>query len=349
MATFTKEFPSVRSDLLVLMTTSPILDNAIRAIGALTASRQGARAISALRVALLDRGLVRGDDVLWATFLLGVFELHSDCSGEGYVSHVFHGTSALLQLTGPSSSMTPLRRAFYDIFRVVEASRALPHCESTILTEPTWLRFQQMQQESRDYWDPLDEISTLMIDASTFILRARETTSRIFAANRDTNPSVLSLAMEGLKIQQTIYHWHDQTLAHRSQGHPSTNIDLALLEYHALLLFILSDSRAFPNCIYPPGPRLTPAETRDHVTAILDLCARILQLRSAPGILLCFPLLIAGSQIPVQDQRARVLCLVHRVLCSGFGSAKRVRETLMQCWSVCDAEEHVRQRCVAGV
>jgi hypothetical protein len=77
----------------------------------------------------------------------------------------------LLQLVGPSRSMSPLRRAFYDIFRVCEASRALPHSETTILWDPTWLRFQQAQQGSRESWNPLEEITTLMIDTSAFNLR----------------------------------------------------------------------------------------------------------------------------------------------------------------------------------
>jgi hypothetical protein len=94
MSTFTTGFPSILSDLLVLITTSPVLDFAIRALGAMSASRLGTmgfpggvvhlqvvathfyqRAIGTLRVYFSDRNLVRGDDVLWATFLLGLFEV----------------------------------------------------------------------------------------------------------------------------------------------------------------------------------------------------------------------------------------------------------------------------------
>ncbi|KAL3451393.1 hypothetical protein BJX65DRAFT_303975 [Aspergillus insuetus] len=89
MSTFTPGFASILSDLLVLMTASPVLDFAIRELGAMSASRLGNRAIGSLRVCLLDQKHVRGDDVLWATFLLGLFELLCEGSGDGYVSHVF--------------------------------------------------------------------------------------------------------------------------------------------------------------------------------------------------------------------------------------------------------------------
>jgi hypothetical protein len=97
MSTLTTRFPSILSDLLVLMTTSPVLGIAIRALGAMCASRLGTvgarggvlhlqvvatrfyqRAIGTLRVCLSDKNHVQGDDVLWATFLLGLFEVFTD-------------------------------------------------------------------------------------------------------------------------------------------------------------------------------------------------------------------------------------------------------------------------------
>ncbi|CEN60921.1 hypothetical protein ASPCAL07592 [Aspergillus calidoustus] len=347
MSTFTTVFPSALSDLLALMTTSRVLDDAIQALGAMSASRLGTRAISTLRVSLSDKSHARGDDVLWATFLLGLFELLCEGSGDGYISHVFYGTSMLLRLVPPSSSMSPLRRAFYDIFRVCEASRALPHSETTILSEPTWLRFQEAHQGSGDHWNPLEEITTLMIETSAFNLRSRNTISRIPSAELATNPSVLCLAVDGQRLQQTICAWHDHALAYLSQGHhqPRTNVDLALLKYHTLLLFLSGGTHdSFPNWTNLPGPALTQSETCDHVTLILDLSERILRHSSAPGILLFFPLTIAGCRTRREDQRVRIriLSLLDQVLCSGFGTAKRVRETILQCWSRRDAEDRVR-------
>ncbi|KAL3451394.1 fungal-specific transcription factor domain-containing protein [Aspergillus insuetus] len=259
--------------------------------------------------------------------------------------------------------MSPLRRAFYDIFRVCEASRALPHNETTILSEPTWHRFQQAHQGSRDRWNPLEEITTLMLDASAFNLRcvyrksyysqvvlthtfadsSRNTISRISEEERATNPSVLCLAVDGQRLQRAICDWHDHALAHLSQAHhhPTTkpNINLALLKYHALLLFLSGGpDDSFPNWINLPSPALTQSETCDHVTLILDLSEQVLRHGSAPGVLLFFPLTIAGCRAIREDQRGRVLSILDRVRCSGFGTAKRVSETILQCWARRDAE-----------
>jgi hypothetical protein len=116
MSTFTTVFPSALSDLLALMTTSPVLDDAIQALGAMSASRLGTvgvrgevvhlkvvathfyqRAISTLRVFLSDKSHARGDDVLWATFLLGLFEVSRTPSQKSpsYLIDIRHAKSVL--------------------------------------------------------------------------------------------------------------------------------------------------------------------------------------------------------------------------------------------------------------
>ncbi|KAL3485698.1 hypothetical protein BJX62DRAFT_32922 [Aspergillus germanicus] len=180
---FTSGFSVIVSDLLPLIPTSPVLRHAVIAVGALHAKRNSFErepvgedpspvtavasyhtSMVALQACLGDDNVIQRDDVLWATFFLGLFELLSDHSGEGWVKHMLYGTSKMLQLTGPSSCVSPLRRAFYDLFRVLEASRSLLYNKETILSQNGWIWYQMVGGlDITTRWEPMEEIITLMI------------------------------------------------------------------------------------------------------------------------------------------------------------------------------------------
>ncbi len=91
---FTRGFASVTADLVHLMQRSASLRHVAIALGALDASRRGSvcsfrgqdspryvalnlygRSIRALQTQVANVALVRCDDLLWSTFLLGLFEV----------------------------------------------------------------------------------------------------------------------------------------------------------------------------------------------------------------------------------------------------------------------------------
>jgi hypothetical protein len=84
---------------------------------------------------------------------------------------MLYGTSKMLQLAGPSDRMSPPRRMFYDLFRVLEASRTLLYDEETILSQECWLQLQQSLSNNDTRWEPMEEIVTLMIETSAFSQR----------------------------------------------------------------------------------------------------------------------------------------------------------------------------------
>ncbi|KAL2813956.1 fungal-specific transcription factor domain-containing protein [Aspergillus cavernicola] len=351
---FTMNFPSLLPDLLPLIPKSPVLYHAVMAIGALDANRHspgrvphGGRtprvdAISSYHTSLVSlqsclgqENVMRKDDVLWATFFLGLFELLSDDSGEGWVKHMLYGTSKMLQLAGPSNCMSSLRRAFYDLFRVLEASRALLYNEETILSKECWLRLHKKSLCSRitTQWEPMEEILTLMIQTSAFSFRARAIVEKIPELERCTNPPVAWLGAEGLKIQETIYNWHTEALLQLFQDGPNTFLDLALLYYHALLIFLSGNYDYFPYWDKIPAPVLSPAEVFDHLIAILELSDQVLFQSKIPGVVLFFPLTVAGSRARHVDQRSKILSLLDQVFRNGFVVANRVREGLLERWA----------------
>ncbi|OGE47451.1 hypothetical protein PENARI_c044G04319 [Penicillium arizonense] len=355
---FTMRFSSIVPDLLPLISTSPVLYNAVIAVGALEANRHFAgrtlqgeeppyvdsmtsyhKSIGILRSCLGKSNVMQREDVLWATFFLGLFELLSDDSGEGWVKHMLYGTSKMFQLAGPSDCMSSARRIFYDLFRILEASRALLYNEETILSQECWVLLQKTLSSNASRWEPMEEIITIMIQTSTFSLRAAAIIKMIPEAERFTDPSVALLAAEGLNAQDTIYNWHTQTLLQLAQDGPTEYSNLALLYYHALLIFLSGNYDYFPYWDKIPAPVLSPAEISEHLVAILDLSGEVLCHSKIPGVMLFFPVTVAGSRARRVEQRSKVLNLLDWVFCQGFVVANRIRDGLLERWAERDREE----------
>lgn len=91
---FTMSFASIVPDLLPLISTSPVLYHAVIAVGALDPNRHSGRralqgekslyvdsmtsyhkSMGILRSCLGNRDVMQKEDVLWATFFLGLFEV----------------------------------------------------------------------------------------------------------------------------------------------------------------------------------------------------------------------------------------------------------------------------------
>ncbi|KAJ5667865.1 uncharacterized protein N7477_006435 [Penicillium maclennaniae] len=246
----------------------------------------------------------------------------------------------MLQLTGPSSCISSPRKIFYDLFRVLEASRALLYNEETILSQECWLRFQKTLSSEKSQWDPMEEIITLMIHTSCFSLRANDLVEKIPEPERFTNPSVALLAAEGLVVQDQIYNWHSKTLLQLLKDDPDDYLNLALLYYHALLIFLSGNFDYFSYWDHIPAPII------DHLEAILDRSDDLLLHSKIPGVMLFFPVTVAGSRVRFDNQKSRVLDLLDRVFCKGFVVANRVRDGLLVRWAERDRRE--REFCSMG-
>ncbi|OQD69739.1 hypothetical protein PENPOL_c002G04523 [Penicillium polonicum] len=355
---FTTSFAAIVSDLLPLISTSPVLYHAVIAVGTLDANRHtGGRALQGgkspyvdsmtsyhksmgiLRSSLGNRDVMQKDDILWATFFLGLFELLSDESGEGWVKHMLYGTSKMLQLAGPTDCMSSARRIFYDLFRVLEASRALIYNEETILSQECWLGLQKSLSSSAIRWDAIEEIITLMIETSAFSLRAGSIIEMIPEAERFTDPSVALIAAAGLDVQETIYNWHTKALLQLVQDGPNPYSNLALLYYHALLIFLSGNYDYFPYWDNIAAPVLSHAEISEHLTTMVYLSSEVLWHSKIPGVMLLFPLSVAGARARNVDQRSEILNLLNQIFCKGFVVANRIRDNLLKRWIDRDQEE----------
>ncbi|KAJ5472273.1 Protein of unknown function DUF3468 [Penicillium desertorum] len=295
-----------------------------------------------LRSSLGNSNVMQREHILWATFFLGLFELLSDDSGEGWVKHMLYGTSKMLQLTGPTDCMSSPRRIFYDLFRVLEASRALLYNEETILSQKCWLQLQRALSSNATRWEPMEEIITLMIETSAFSLRAGTIIRMLPEAERFTDPSVALIGIEGLNVQQIIYDWHTRTLLQLVQDGPNEYSNLALLYYHALLIFLSGNYDYFPYWDNIPAPVLSAAEITEHLSTILYLASEVLRHTKIPGVMLFFPVTVAGSRAHADDQRSQILGLLDLVFSKGFVVANRIRDNLLKRWAKRDREGIIR-------
>ncbi|KAL5346425.1 hypothetical protein ACLOAV_008696 [Pseudogymnoascus australis] len=349
---FTTSFQGLDTEILHLVRTSPVLYHSAIAIGALDASRRGSisvpkgrespqytafssyrTSIRVLQASVSEKDAAQRDDVLWGTFFLGLFELLSDPSGEGWVKHMLHGTSMILRLSRLDKNMSSLRRTFYGIFRMLEASRALLYGEATILSEVSWVNFHKKLVSGDEIWDPIEEILALMIRCSTFNLRARQIVSEIPELQRYTDPAVAALGFEGLVIQDAMYAWHAQALSlMNSTSSDSSPLLLALAYYNALLIFLSGSFDYFPYWAAPNAPILPKSEITAHVTAILQLTDAALKTSRLAGALMFFPLRVAGSRAGGKEQRSEILGMLSRVAQRGFVVAGRIRDDLQEVW-----------------
>ncbi|CAG5158150.1 uncharacterized protein ALTATR162_LOCUS5008 [Alternaria atra] len=225
---FTSGFVSVDSDLISLIYTSPLLHNLAVAIGALEASRRVScsktyesrtaqvvafksygRAIAALRSRLTITKALHFEDVLWGSFLLGLFELISETSGERFAQHMLLGMLRLLQLNGPVQSWAYLRRKLVDAFRVLEANRAILFGNGTCLSQPVWLLSQPgITARENIFSDPTEAILVLKIQMASFSKRFFDQIESIPKHRRPFHPAIQALAFGGVVIGQKLTGQH---------------------------------------------------------------------------------------------------------------------------------------------
>lgn len=158
-------------------------------------------------------------------------------------------------------------------------------------------------------------------------------------AKRFTDPSVALIAAEGLNFQETIYNWHTKTLLQLVQDGPNLYSNLALLYYHALLIFLSGNYDYFPYWDNIPAPVLSPAEISEHLTTILYLSGEVLCHSKIPGVMLLFPVTVAGARARSVDQQSEILNLLDLVFHKGFVVANRIRDNLLERWGGRDREE----------
>jgi hypothetical protein len=155
---------------------------------------------------------------------------------------------------------------------------------------------------------------------------------------------ILSIAADGLLIQSLLISWSKET-AIWSIPEPYENTDsshndvhdspslLANIYYHATQIFLsgIFDYR-YHHWEGIPTPKLSAVDIQNHVTAILRGSESALNKTNIAGILLFFPLRVAGARARTAVEQQAILNMLHQIECRNFIVAGAFVDDLKELW-----------------
>lgn len=146
------------------------------------------------------------------------------------------------------------------------------------------------------------------------------------------DPFIDKLGTEGVEIQDSLFKWLREAPAQSDRGKgPNFGYHQALAYCHALLIFLFNSFEYYPHLNPKHAPRLSQLRVDYHVDSILEQADSILNISAGSGVLLFFPLRVAGTRAK-EIQRARILGMLDRVLQSGFVVSERIKADLQEYW-----------------
>ncbi|RDW64673.1 hypothetical protein BP6252_10324 [Coleophoma cylindrospora] len=323
---------------------SPSLYHALCALGALDISKKATKgreakiaaltsyraSITSVQVDISHSGSKSQDSNLWTTLFLGLFELMSDISGEGWVKHILYGTSKILQTRKPEAYLRGSGRSFFLTARVFEICRSLIYNDISFLFEDQWVSLMgRIWEEDIADWHPKEKLFDLMLSCS-------ELSSEVSSAiEHDESPTELALyefAARGISLRSDIEMWYlgFQQWTGLETDSRST---LAKLYYHAISIFLsgIFDYRHEFNCI--SSPALPFGIIQSHVGSILSGADSALRTTSLSGLLYFFPLRVAGARAVLQEQKFSIISILDH-LSLDFIVAGAFKEDLAALWEM---------------
>lgn len=145
------------------------------------------------------------------------------------------------------------------------------------------------------------------------------------------DPEICDLANKGRIFQRRLQDWHKQTIAHENSSDVHTKLALAV--HHALRLFICMNYMFYTFWDDESIPKLTSSEMETHISAIVDHAGDIIERSDIPGLMLLFPLRIAGANTGESLHKRRILQLLDRVSQKGFVVSNRITVDLQEVWA----------------
>lgn len=280
-----------------------------------------------------------------------------DSTGANWLSHFLHGTCTILRLQRPGNLLACVnngqRRAFFLATRIFEIARSLIYSSPTFLSDSEWVDTleQLWQDEGAHLWHPKEALFDLLPMISDLSIRAIEfcDSAAQFSPEAKYTMSV-SLANEGLILQQILRQWwtetadwqrHPQTQHSqlKAQGKPDAELLIAQVYHHAISIYL---SGTFDYHVHwtgsnaPCAPMLSCSQINQHVSEIL-LLSHALLAHGVSGIILFFPLRVAGARAVDDQSRNEIMDLLHTTVVRGFVVAEAFKIDLSQLWGGRDA------------
>lgn len=222
--------------------------------------------------------------------------------------------------------------------------------DGTLFSQNAWFSCPQYAApRGSGVLDPMRTIRTLILEVSSFSTLLVQSKMRPICSGRSVyrlfeqieaipqnitsaDPAIIALACHGTQIHQRIRNWHETIGSHLNHDDPYAQ--LAIANYHALELFHCRNF-TFNSCWDNAAvPFLTQSEINAHVTSILHLCERSLENSAIPGVILLFPLRMAGANALKTEHRAELVEILDRIYRSGFVVSDRIKVDVQELWQV---------------
>ncbi|KAH9877362.1 hypothetical protein IAQ61_002727 [Plenodomus lingam] len=368
--TFTAEKFVVNDDLLVMVQESAGLRDAVDAVAALHAKKRGyltcseqmetvnaealqtyMRSVHSVQEKISAGSFMHDRSALWTTFLLGLFELMHDATGTNWLAHFLHGTSTLLRIQRPqtltySDAQSIQRRTFFLATRIFEISRSLIFSSPTFLSSPEWTTALAnfWANEGATLWHPkeaLFDILPLIADLSMRGLGFCKGAAGISFEERSLR--IEELGLEGFQMRASLQEWWfvasawenefgDCFSPHSNLKKPDKELLTGYIYYHAISIYLSGTYDYHPHWTPSSAPILSQSTIEWHVAEILATSHTLLDLGVA-GILLFFPLRVAGARATDMQSKTTILDLLQAISDRGYAVAEAIRTDLFEVWS----------------
>ncbi|KAF4989619.1 hypothetical protein FDECE_14655 [Fusarium decemcellulare] len=283
--------------------------------------------------------------ILWTTHLLGLFELMSDSTGQGWIQHLVHGTSSALVATGPLAFESGPGKRFFLEIKIFEVCRAIVFNEPTFLANVEWQDLSTKLEEAvgAGQSHPLDALLDIITLCSTLRVRART----LIRSLQESEPVDLldeahDAASEGFRLRQALSIWKETQESYMPLSTPGSGnagddnfLTLATVFHAATSIYLSGVFDYEMNHWQKMGitvPNLGEDDIQMHVSTILVLGSAILDDSKVSPLLLLFPLRVAGARSWEQWQQDVILELLGKIEWT-FPVASAFKGDLSRLWA----------------
>ncbi|THY16705.1 hypothetical protein D6D02_03479, partial [Aureobasidium pullulans] len=311
-------------DIQAHFASSAAVHHAISALSALYASREeGSNRVRMQKAALrfyqtavkTVRKAIDAEDpnieqpLLSSTFLLGLFELMYDPTGEGWIQHTMYGTSKILQHLGPNAFRSGLGLNFFHQMRMFEVSRSLIFSESSFLVEAPWRDLMKGTSTDNMSDHPIESLLALMLRCSDHCFRTLQYLDPLDtgALSHVEMQQLRAFAVEGFDLRLELCEVQ-ATLSALDDPAKDDRTIIAKIYLAATSIFLsgVYDYRSIWLRHIEAVPTLPQDMIEEHLSTILDLTESAMARTNLSTLLFLYPLRVACSRVWTLNERDRL-------------------------------------------
>ncbi|CAD0018231.1 unnamed protein product, partial [Aureobasidium pullulans] len=311
-------------DIQAHFASSAAVHHAISALSALYASREEGTnrvrnqkaalrsyqtAVKTVRKTIDDKDPNIEQPLLSSTFLLGLFELMYDPTGEGWIQHTMYGTSKILQHLGPNAFRSGLGLNFFHQMRMFEVSRSLIFSESSFLVEAPWRDLMKGTSTDNMSNHPIESLLALMLRCSDHCFRTLQYLDPLdtSALSHEEMQQLRAFAVEGFDLRLELCEVQ-ATLSALDDPAKDDRTIMAKIYLAATSIFLsgVYDYRSVWLKHIEAVPMLPQTMIEEHLSTILDLTEYAMARTNLSTLLFLYPLRVACSRVWTLEERDRL-------------------------------------------